>query len=339
MKRLARVWLRTVAALVGALALGLGLLSPTAVGSSRGGAHWVFVTSADGRMLARVDVDGRRVVSWVRLPPGSLRVAATIDGHRVIAVSPGSRTVTQLDGVSGRRTRVFRGFGRPVDVALSFDPFAGYVRSRFAYVTDEARGALAVLDLTRGLQIARLSVGAFPTRLVLANHELWIAHRSSRIVTIIDVSRPRHPSVVGEVDAKGQVRTLVADPGGLSLFVTYKRSSLVGKLNALRFSRRLLFRRHLPAEVAEGALDYRKRLWLTTPGERRAFVLENSTGRLVGERELPSVPSAIASVGGWMAIAGDRALILISDSGGASPTRIRIPLGRATGGLAYAVLP
>lgn len=304
--------------------LACALLPGSASGRAGGGTIWAFVSVSDGNRLAVVNVDGERVVGTIRLPRGSREIAATIDGHRVLAVSASSRTVTEADGVSRAVTRVFRGFGRPAVVVLADDP-------RYAYLADEARGLLDVLDLARGGVSRRLHVGPRPTRLALGNGRLWVAHARSGELTVVDVSNAARPRVVDHADAGRPVSDLATTEGGLSIVVAFRDSPLLGRIEAV--SARLVERRSIGTIVGRIALDPLRRLWAVPPRGGRATVLSQRLRRL-GYAAVPGNPTALVAVGGFMALAARGRLVLIAVG---TPSRRTIPVGRGTGGVAFAI--
>jgi len=311
--------------------LAFAFLPAGAGAQSDGGTIWAFVSVADGTRVAVVNVAGERVVGSVSVPPGSREVAATLDGRRVLAVSPSSRTVTQFDGVARTVTRTFHGFGRPTAIVLAPAGSIGFTHSRFAYVTDEARGLLDVLDLTRGVVAARVDVGPRPTRVVLVNGHLWVAHRESTRLTVLDASTAAHPVVVDHANAGGPVSDLIGSGDELSIVVSYRNSRLLGRIGSV--SARLVERRSSGTIVRQIALDPLRRLWVVPARGGRATILSLRLRRL-GHVTVPASPTALVSVGGFMALAGRGQLVLIAVG---TPSRRAIPVGAGTGGVAFAI--
>ena len=302
--------------------LALALVPAGAGATSGGGTVWAFVSVAGGSRIAVVDVDRGHVVGTVRVPAGSREVAATIDARRVLALSPVARTVTQLDGATRTVTRTFRGFGRPAALVLD---------SGYAYVTDQARGLLDVLDLDRGVVAARVRVGPRPARLTLVNGHLWVAHRGSPRLAILDASRAGRPVVVDHANAGGPVSDLVEAGDGLSVVVSYPHSPLLGRIESV--SARLVERRSSGAIVGRIALDPLRRLWAVSARGGRATILSQRLRRL-GHVAVPREATALLAEGGFMAVAARGRLTLIAVGAG---WRRAIPVGRNTGGVAFAV--
>jgi hypothetical protein len=77
----------------------------------------------------------------------------------VLVASASAGAVTEINGVQHRVLRVFHGFARPVAVAFDYEPPLGLVTPRHAFVLEQGRGTLAVLDLVHGRIASRVSVG------------------------------------------------------------------------------------------------------------------------------------------------------------------------------------
>jgi hypothetical protein len=317
-----------------ATVLVLPLLSGSAAAQERsGGSIRAFVVVAKGTRLAIVDADSRAVISGVTLHQGATRVAATADGHRVLVVNPTGRSVTQIDGVSATVTRVFRGFSRPEGLALAPIGSSGFVGSRYAFVTDEERGLLDVLDLGRGRVVSRIRVGARPTQPVLLGAQLWVAHRSSRMLAVVDVSDPARPSLSAWVNAHGIVSDLAAG-NELAVYVAYARSGQIGKIEA-PISGRLLFRRRVGRHIGHIAVDAVGRIW-TTEVDRGRATITSPSGRVLRRITVPSGPSALVPVFGWMAVAGHGVLTLIAVP--SESLRETVPVGSGTRGVAFSAV-
>jgi DNA-binding beta-propeller fold protein YncE len=83
-----------------------------------GGTIRGYVPLPDLGSVAFVDVNAGRVLKTVAVPRGAGPVVASIDGSRVLVANTRRGLVTETNGISGRRTRTFRGLGRPIDLAL-----------------------------------------------------------------------------------------------------------------------------------------------------------------------------------------------------------------------------
>ncbi len=138
-------------ALAAALAAALALLVPGAgLPAASGGAELAYVALEDEDAVAAVMLDTGEVTARIPVPRGPHNVTVAGDGRSVLVTSPPAGKVTLIDAFTHRVVATFGGFGSPHDVD---------VEGRYAYVTDERRGQLVVLDLRKRKVVARVSVG------------------------------------------------------------------------------------------------------------------------------------------------------------------------------------
>jgi hypothetical protein len=122
-----------------------GALSPLAVGPSparAGGSPIGFVSLPVQGKVAVVTLPSAGTFARIPVPGRPGQVAASVNGRRVLVVSPDEGTVMEIDGILHKAVRVFRGFGRPVDVVFDYEPPIGLVTPRYAYVLDQAPAGL-----------------------------------------------------------------------------------------------------------------------------------------------------------------------------------------------------
>ncbi len=185
-------------ALRSALLVPVLLLAPAGAARAGGSLRAYVQLPASGRLLI-VDVGRSEVLRSVPVPAGTGPIAASIDGSRVVVASGQRGIVTELDGIHGRRTHVFRALGRPVDIVLVPRTDVGLVRPRYALVAD-ARGFVDTLDLGRGTVTRRTPV-RHPTALALDGGQLFVASSGRSRLTLLDVRDPAAPRVVGHPQA------------------------------------------------------------------------------------------------------------------------------------------
>jgi DNA-binding beta-propeller fold protein YncE len=189
------------------------------------------------RQLALVTAETRNRVFVVDLRTGRIKgrltiaddpeFAATGRGGAVV-VSPGSGSVTLLDPDSMRPVRVLRGFDAPHIAEISHD-------GRYAYVTDDARGQLAVIGLRQRRILARIPVGRGAHHLAIRpdGRQLWLAlGESARTIVIVDTSDPADPSVTDRFDPGFPAHDLVFTPDGSRVWITSSTTSRVGVFDA-----------------------------------------------------------------------------------------------------------
>jgi DNA-binding beta-propeller fold protein YncE len=173
-----------------------------------------LVTAETENQLAAVKLASGRVARRIALPPDPEFVAA--DRRVVVVVSPSAGAVTLLHRSSLRPIRILRGFGSPHIAELAPD-------GRYVYVTDDARGQLAVIRLGDGRLVARIPVGAEAHHMAVRadGHRVWLAlGESARTIVIVDTSDPTHPRVVGHFDPGFPVHDLTFTPDDRRVWLT-----------------------------------------------------------------------------------------------------------------------
>ena len=172
------------AALAGIALAALALPSAT-VARSTGGTPVALVTAETENELIAVSFPDGKVLRRVRVPADPQNVVA--NQKVAVVVSPGSGAVSILDARTLRTRKVLRGLGAPHLAAL--DP-----SGRWAYVTDDARGQLDVVSLTRMRIAKRLFVGLGAHHLSVSpfGKRIWIAlGERAHQIAIVDTSRAR----------------------------------------------------------------------------------------------------------------------------------------------------
>ena len=288
------------------LALAVALLA-TPVGASSTTASGpelrplAYVSAEDDDRLAVVDLRSRRVLRRIPVADGPHNVAASWDGRFVLVTSPPAGRVTLVSGRSLRVLKVFSGLGYPHDVELG---------GRHAYVTDERRDEIVVIDLVARRVVARVNVAPGPHDLAVSD-AITVTHspRASRL-TLLDAATPSRPRFVGRLRAgRGAPHDIVPRPDTPNVFLTYWNSGVVSELDA--GTGRLGFRRRVGSLVHHIAFDYYavEHLWATDHGDGRILLLSARTGRRI--RSVSRCPGAhhVAIV------AARRAAVACHDSG------------------------
>ncbi len=187
--------------------------------------------------MALVTAEGRNRVFVIDLASGRVKrrlrmaedpeFAATGRGAAVV-VSPGSGTLTLLDPDSMRPVRVLRSFGAPHIAEISPD-------GRYAYVTDDARGQLAVVGLRQRRILGRIPVGRGAHHLTIRpdGRELWLAlGESARTVVVVDTALPATPTVTDRFDPGFPAHDLLFTPDGRRVWITSSTTSRVAVFDA-----------------------------------------------------------------------------------------------------------
>jgi DNA-binding beta-propeller fold protein YncE len=199
-----------------------------------------LVTAQTEDRLFVVDLPSGRVVRRVAIPGSPEYVAATASVIAVVGTDSG--TVTLLNRRTLRAIRVFQGFSSPHIPAVSPD-------GRYAYVTDDASGALSVIALRSHRITARVRVGAGAHHLAFTPdaRRVWIAlGQAAPTIVILTTVQPSgrvdegHPRLIGSLHPGFLAHDLLFSPAGDRVWVTSADTSYVSVFSVR--SRRLLFR-------------------------------------------------------------------------------------------------
>jgi DNA-binding beta-propeller fold protein YncE len=218
-----------------------------------------LVAAETTNQLVAVELPSGRIVKRLRMPVDPQNVA--ICGGTAAVVSVRAGAVTLVDAGTLKVRRILRDFDSPHIPACSSD-------GRYVYVTDDARGQLAVI---RNGVVRRLFVGHGAHHMAedgLGNR-LWIAlGERARSIAVVDVSSPTQPRLVGHVDPQGAAHDLAFSPRSTRVWVTYDDRPEVGIFSAA--TGRLV--RRLPAGSAPQHVAF------GSPG--RAYVSSGNDGTM-----------------------------------------------------------
>jgi DNA-binding beta-propeller fold protein YncE len=223
------------------------------------------------------------------MPADPQNVAVCGGTAAVVSVRAGA--VTLVDASTLRIRRVLRGFASPHIPACSPD-------GRYIYVTDDARGQLAVI---RGRVVSKLFVG-FGAHHMAVSHlqaQVWIAlGERARSIAVVDTTDPARPRLIGHVDPHGLAHDLAFGPGGWRVWVTYDVGPRVRIFDgATRRPLRTLYGGAPPQHVAFDTVGHAD----VTSGEDgtlRIFSLR--TVRPVRTMKLPSASFNLVTFGGFV---------------------------------------
>ncbi len=171
-----------------------------------------LVTAESQNRLLAIDIRTGRVVRSLRMPADPQNVEAYAGEAAVVSTSSGA--VTFIDPRTLRINRVVRGFRSPHIAA--FAPGGDYL-----YVTDDARGQLAVIQ---GGAVRRTFVGFGAHHMSFRpdQGQLWIAlGERAHSISVVDTKRPLKPRLIGHVDPRGLAHDLAFTPDGRFVWVTY----------------------------------------------------------------------------------------------------------------------
>jgi YVTN family beta-propeller protein len=279
------------------LAACLCLATLAAVGSAgaagRGGEPVALVTAERENQLLAVDLPSGRIVRRGTLPADPQNVDV-VGLDAVVAVSTRAGAVTVLEPRSLRVIRVLRGFGAPHIAAI-------HPTGEWAYVTDDARGELAVIALPSGRLVRKLYVGLGAHHLAVSpgGDRLWIAlGERARTIVVADTSAPSRPRVVGRFDPGFGAHDLAFDPDGTRVWVTSDQRNDVAVFDAS--TRRLLFR--VPVGPPPQHVAFNDRYaYLTSGYGSRILMASSVTGRVLRTASVPYGSFNLSTAGGIVA--------------------------------------
>jgi hypothetical protein len=248
-----------------------------------------------------IDLGSHEVVARVRVPfePGA--IASSNDLRQFLVAGEQAGKVALIDGITHRLLKVFSGFGRPAGVA--FGPGAdSFGHSRYAYVTDEQRGQLDVIDLRRLAVVSRVPVGQSPHSIVVGDL-IWVTHGTGEpFVTALALNRPARPQIVDRIAAGGPALAVVPQADSITVDLSYT----TGQIGAIDTGTHLLlWSKRLTAPAYGLAADYigRRLLWTTEPALGTTLLLSAKNGRTL--RTLTGCPGAhgVEPIGAWLVVA------------------------------------
>jgi DNA-binding beta-propeller fold protein YncE len=190
----------------------------------QGGQTVALVTAETQNQLIAVALPSGHILKRLPMPADPENVEAYAQSAVVVSTRAGA--VTFVDPRTLKVRRVLRGFGSPHIAA--FAPGGDYV-----YVTDDARGQLAVI-LGRVIRKVFVGYGAHHMTFSPDQRRLWIAlGERARSITVVDSRDVTRPRVVGHVDPRGLAHDLAFTPDGRYVWVTYGDRPYLRVFNAL----------------------------------------------------------------------------------------------------------
>jgi hypothetical protein len=269
-----------------AAAAGLLLArSPEAFARGLGGTPVALVTADAEAHVAVVRLTDGRVIRRLGTPAGPRSIESV--GRTAVVAHTGGGAVTLVDGPDLKVRRVLRGFGAPRYTAAGAD-------GRVAYVTDSARGEVAVVDLVRDRVVHRTDVGG-PARHVTAfGNTLWTAlgTKAARIA-VLDVSDPFRPRLRGRVTPPFLAHDVGFTPRGARVWVSSGDRGRLAVYDAVR--RRQLFA--LPADAPPQHVTFLAGRAFVTSGDDALLRVHRLDGRLQRTTRVP--PGSYNVQVGW----------------------------------------
>ena len=253
------------------------LVPASQAGGAARPAALALVTAESLNQLVAVQPQTGRVVKRLRMPADPQNVEAYAGAAAVVSTQGGA--VTLVDPRTLRILKTIRGFASPHIAAFSPD-------GEYLYVTDDARGELAVI---RGRVLRKLFVGHGAHHLAFSpdQRRVWIAlGERATAIAVVDTSRVARPRLLGRIDPHGLAHDLAFTPDGRYVWVTYDDRSTL-RVFAARSGRPVatLYAGPPPAHVrfddASGLTQFGRYAYVTSGNAGTIRVFDWSTRRLV----------------------------------------------------------
>jgi DNA-binding beta-propeller fold protein YncE len=253
------------------------LLAPASQARVAGGGTPVALVTAETlNELLAVSLPGGRILKRLPMPADPENVETS--DRTAVVVSTRGAAVTLVDVRRLRVAKVLRGFGSPHIPLIGAD-------GRFAYVTDDARGQLVVIDLARRRVTRRVYVGYGAHHMTedSSGNRLWVAlGERARSIAVVDASNARHPRLVDHVDPRGGAHDLAFSPGDARVWVTYDDRAQVGVFSASSGKRvRLLAAGSAPQHIRFGPAGGGGHAYVTSGNDGALRIFSARTGRLL----------------------------------------------------------
>ncbi len=254
-----------------------------------------LVTAENENQLLAVSLPGGRVIRRIHVAPDPTTVAAG-PGGPVVAVSPGSGTVTLLSWPGLRPEAVFRGFRSPQMAAVTPD-------GEWVLVSDAAAGTVSTIELASRRIVDRVRVGTGAHHLAVSPDQrtAWVAlGEAAGTIVVLDSSRPAHLRVIRRIRPPVAAHDLAFSPNGRTVWVSSAATPHVSVLDA--HSGRLL------GTVAAGAAPQhvaflawgRPRAFITSGYGSSIEMVDPLTRRVLRTAALPHGSFNLAGSGGFL---------------------------------------
>jgi DNA-binding beta-propeller fold protein YncE len=255
-----------------------------------------LVTDETQNRLLVIDLPSGRIARRVALPPDPEDIATVGNGGVVIVVSSRAGVVTALNRATLRPITRFGGFDEPHIAAISPD-------GEFAYVTDDARGTVTVIQLSDMKVTSTVAVGTGAHHLSFSPDErrAWIAlGESASQIAILDTTHHAHPRVIGRFDPGFPAHDVSFSPSGRAVFVSSSSGPDVTAFDAA--SHRALFR--IPVGSPPQHIAFAGRYAYLTSGYGGTIEkVDASTGRMIARAKSPYGSFELSAADGYVATA------------------------------------
>ena len=274
-------------------AVSAALCAGGASARTGGGAPTAFATLERSSQVVGVDLGSGRIVARIRVPAGP-RDVASYGARHLLVTSPRAGAVTLIDTFEARVLHVWRGFGRPTNVATN---------GAFAYVTDEARNQLAIIDLATWKLTGRVAIRPTPRDVAVGDAALLTHADASSNLTVAELTW-NHGRVLRfrHFPAGGSATEISRQADSAYAYVTYSRSGTVGALDW--GTETLRWKRTVGTELSAIAVDDYQgfRLWVADRATGSVLFLSARDGRVLRRLRGCSGAKGVTFVGtAWVA--------------------------------------
>jgi len=308
----------------------VALIAPASQARTGGGTPVALVTAETMNQLIAVELPSGRILKRVPMPSDPQNVA--VCGRTAAVVSVRSGAVTLVDTRTLKVRRVLRGFASPHIPACSPD-------GRYIYVTDDARGQLAVIG-ARVIRKLFVGYGAHHMAPSPDQPRLWIAlGERARSIAVVDTTNPARPRLIGHVDPHGLAHDLAFGPNGRRVWVTYDAGVHVRIFDAsTQRPLKTLYGGAPPQHVAFDPFSKARHAYVTSGGDGTLRVMSLATGRTQRVVRMPSGSFNLTPFGSFVLASSltNGTLTELSGSGRVLLSRRVAPAARDT---AVATLP
>ena len=289
--------------------LTVALIAPASHARVAGGTRLALVTAETMNQLIAVELPSGRILK--RLPMASDPQNVAVCGRTAAVVSVRAGAVTLVDTFTLRVRKVLRGFGAPHIPACSPD-------GRYIYVTDDARGQLAVIG-DRVIRKLFVGYGAHHMAPSPDQPRLWIAlGERARSIAVVDTTNPARPRLIGHVEPRGLAHDLAFGPNGRRVWVTYDAGAQVRIFDATtQRPLKTLYGGAPPQHVAFVPFSKGTRAYVTSGDDGTLRVISVATGRTQRVVRMPPGSFNLTSFGSFVLASSltNGTLTELSDSG------------------------
>jgi YVTN family beta-propeller protein len=312
----------------------LAVLAVPASNAARlGGEPVALVTAETQNQLIAVDLPSGRILRRLTTPADPENVET--DATYAVVVSARAGAVTLVGTRRLRVLRVLRGFGSP-HIALIVP------KHEIAYVTDDARGQLAVIDLLRRRVTRKIFVGFGAHHMAISPDwtSLWVAlGERARSITVLDTTSPGAPRVIGHADPGDEAHDLGFSPNGTRVWVTSAEGSSVGIFDAeTRRRLRSVTAGRPPQHVAFDQFANARHGYLTSGKDGTLRIVSLRSLRTIRTIRVPR-GSFNVSTGGGLVLVSSLTDGLLTELDGNGRLLLRRRVAPAARDVALAVLP